>query len=138
MKIVNDHGMLLVDAGFGDQMCLGFLMDFKEKGVFDAHYGKVDVTPEAAAIHNKLLSTALIAGLDTYEVGECGLFYLGTRISDVPAERGWEVKTWTGELVAGVKDTQIRNGVVIFTRGDREFRGRRRKDDDSIFFKRVR
>lgn len=57
--------------------CLGYLMPFLDHGVFDATYGRVDVTPEQAEVHNKLLSDAQIKGLlETCKVGQCGSFYL--------------------------------------------------------------
>ena len=46
-------GSLIIYKDEGKDRCLGYLMDFKDHGVYDATFGKVDVTPEQAKIHNK-------------------------------------------------------------------------------------
>jgi len=64
---------------FGDEdheTCLGYLIHFKGKGVYDAEYGKVEVTPEQADAHNTLLDEALLKGLDSCEIGQRGMFYV--------------------------------------------------------------
>ena len=81
----------------GANCCLGYLLCFKGHGVYDPHFGRVDVTPESAEIHNRLLDAALLGGLDrNCEIGMGGSFYVGH-------QDGWLViKTWCGTLVSEI------------------------------------
>lgn len=106
--------------------CLGYLMNFEGHGVYDANYGRVDVTPEDAKTHNQLLDEAMIKGLDeSCKVGEGGHFYIS----------GGHVKTWLGTLVAEMFTR--RGKLVDFRRNGRKFRGIVSNDGDVCFFKRM-
>ena len=116
---------------FGDEdheTCLGYLIHFKGKGVYDAEYGKVEVTPEQADAHNTLLDEALLKGLDSCEIGQRGMFYV---------DKNNVVKTWTGRLVSD--DTVVKDGYLTFRRAGKKFKGKLRRSDDNLFnFRRVR
>lgn len=109
------------------ERCLGFLMHFEGKGVFEPYFGLIEVTPEEADIHNKLLSDGLIKGLDeNCEVGMCGDFYLDAKSR--------EIHTFIGTVVGTV---EISGSSVTMHRKGRVFRGRIRKHEDCITLKRV-
>lgn len=137
--------LIICDEGTDQECLLGYLMPFKGKGVYDANHGKVDVSPEHAEIHNKLLSEAQIKGLDEQcQVGQGGHFYFSKPDvkSDDPQKRTHRISTFTGEVVASaihpdVKEFSIGGQNISFVRKGRRFRGRRHKEDDSIFIKRV-
>ena len=92
MKLENLGSLITIEGNDADDACLGYLMDFKDQGVFDAEYGRVDVSPADASTHNKLLDEALLTGLDdSCKVGQHGTFYyvedriqtfLGTVVSE--------------------------------------------------------
>lgn len=132
-----------LEAG-GEDHLLGHLMDFKERGVFDATFGKVEVTPEQAAAHNKLLDEALIEGLDNRcEVGQGGQFYCGGVYGD-PA-KPLSVKTFTGVVLAervrsSLPARRTGGGLdVEFDRKGKTFRGRwKPAEGDLTFFERVK
>lgn len=114
----------------GEDQCLGYLMVFPGHGVYDATHGIVDVTPEEAEIHNRLLDEAIIKGLDeNCQVGQCGLFYLGK-----DADR-FKVGTFCGKVIS--TDVQKSGAVVTFRRHGKTFRGRQREHEDCITFKRI-
>ena len=122
-----------------DGACLGFLIHFPGKGVFDADRGKVEVSPEDATFHNTLLSKALIEGFHkNCDVGQGNYFFAGERISDVPSERGWEIKTWIGEVVATVDQVRKVGRVFTITIGDKLYRGTQKPDADCIFVERIK
>jgi hypothetical protein len=124
----------------GTNNCLGFLMPFPEKGVFDAHYGKVPVSEEHAKEHNRLMGEALIKGLDEgCQVGQGNTFYLTKK----PAEAGrsptmHRIATWDGQVVSDevVKVSQLR---YRFSRKGREFIVKvPRGDRQDVFVQRVK
>lgn len=117
-----------LDGETGQECCLGYLMPFTGHGVYDATYGKVEVTPEQAETHNKLLSAAQIQGLDKCEVGQCGDFYFNAETK--------RVATFIGELVTEAASF-TKNSVYEFTRKGRRFRFKRRKGDDCVTVKRI-
>lgn len=123
-------GSLITYKHEGRDVCLGYLVDFTGKGVFDPTFGRVEVTKERADIHNKLLDEALIAGLDTgCEVGQWGTFYFGT-VDGKPA-----VTTFMGVCVT--TDVRKAGSVITFKRHGKTYRGREQKDADCFNFKRV-
>lgn len=132
-----------LDQG-GEDHVLGHLMDFKARGVFDATFGKVPVTPEQAAVHNKLLDEALVEGLDNRcEVGQGGQFYCSGVYAN-PA-KPLSVKTFTGVVLAETVRSTLpprRTGGgldVEFDRKGKTFRGRWKPDEgDLTFFERVK
>ena len=122
------RGSLMTFNKEGRTVHLGYLMDFRERGIWEPNLGRVDVTPGEAASHNKLLSKAEIDGLDTCEIGQGRNFY--------PSKDRMKVSTWAGDVAS---DSVVVNGAVIaFHRGARVFRGRFRKNNESVFFKRVK
>lgn len=121
MTIENDNGLLI---NKDTNSVIGYLFDFTGRGVYSPD-GKMEITPEQAQIHNKLLARAEIAGLDACAVGERGTFYL----------RCSEVVTWTGELVS--KQVSVKGKQITFARNGRRFRGRLQRDADCFNFRRV-
>lgn len=128
----------------GRDCCLGSLIDFKDKGVFDAEYGKVEISPEHVAAHNAELDKALVKGLDeSCQVGQCGMFYMSGVAGD-PAQP-LAVKTFTGTVVAtgpAIKrcyPTGSRPGLrVVFERNGKTFEGRWKPIDGALVnFKRI-
>jgi hypothetical protein len=105
--------------------CLGYLMNFSGHGIFDASLGKVDITPEQADIHNRLFDQAMIKGLDTCQIGQCGTFYWG----------GNCVKTFMGTVVSYAVTHAGQS--VTFKVKEKTFRGRLQKDADCFNFKRI-
>ena len=106
--------------------CLGFLIDFQDRGVYDAELGRVDVTPEEAKTHNALLSKAQIDGLDqNCEVGMGGTFYF----------IDGKIQTWTGELVS--RYVQRDGNTVIFDRNGKRFQGELDPEADCFSFERI-
>jgi len=119
-------GSLITYMQDGVEYCLGDLMHFQERGVFDPTLGLVDITPEDAQTHNRLLDEARIAGLDkNCEVGQGGTFYWSP-------ERG--VTTFIGTKVA---DFKLRGKVITFSRAGKTYRGRTQKDAECFNFRRV-
>lgn len=126
MTGIRNEGGLLVTGAEDKPQCLGHLIDFGEKGVFEPTLGRVDVSPELVGKHNELLDQALVNGLGGCEVGQRGSFYYcGDR----------RVTTFTGALVS---DSVFLSGdVITFQRDDKKFRGRLQKDSQVFSFKRV-
>jgi hypothetical protein len=124
--MTNDHGLLISDDGH----CLGYLMDFGEHGIYEPSLGKVDVLPDVAETHNRLLDEGLLLGLDNNcEVGQRGTFYLSKRNGSP------QVTTWLGIVVSS--RVRLRGQVITFWRGNRTYRGRLRKGADCFDFRRV-
>lgn len=112
----------------GTARCLGYLIDFKEKGVFDATYGKVPVTPEQAALHNEVFDAANIKGLDGCGVGQGGQFYKDDDSN--------EVKTFLGTVVGICRNPSAK----AFFREDRRYEWKRmspRGEGSGVFVTRV-
>lgn len=125
---LENKGSLITIANSNN--CLGYLMPFDGHGVYDAQYGRVDVTPEEANKHNTCLSEAELKGLDeNCKVGQMGTFFFD-RNKQV-------VHTWVGVNVAD-KVNYIPGGKVVnFMRKGKQFRGMLRKDEDCFNFKRI-
>ena len=110
-------GSLITYQDEGGDRCLGYLLRFKGHGVYDPHFGRVEITPENAAIHNWLLDAAMLEGLDqNCEIGMGGSFYLGKQDGRLV------IKTFLGVLVSS--DCTQHGRVVTFTRGGKLYRGR--------------
>lgn len=105
--------------------CLGFLVCADGKGVFDSQHGRVAVTLEQAEIHNKLLSDALVAGLDTHcMVGEGNRFYYNRDAKTLT--------TFTGEVVSAMcVSSSVKKGSFEFWRKGKLFRFAMLKDKES-------
>ena len=112
----------------GHEYCLGHLINFTGHGVFDAHFGKVDVTPEEVAVHNSSLDYIFIKGLDANcEVGQGGTFYYD--------EKKHIVQTFCGTIFATAK---VSGKSITFERGGKLYRGRLQKNADCFNFKRIK
>jgi len=123
-------GSLVTYQDEGGDRCLGYLMAFDGYGVFDPTFGKVEITPEQADIHNKLLDHAVLAGLDeNCHIGMCGSFYVGKQDGRLV------IKTFLGTLVSS--DCTQHGRVVTFTRGGKWYRGRTSQEQDLFNFRRV-
>lgn len=126
-KLNFDGGMITFERD-GETRCLGYLLASPEHGVFDAEYGKVDVTPEQAQEHNRVFDAACVKGLDeTCQIGQGNTFYVN----------GDEVATWLGTVLG--KATHLGRRVT-FTRNGRTFlsKGYAKKDGDPLFFTRTK
>lgn len=119
-------GSLITVAGTNN--CLGYLMNFTGHGVFDANYGKVDISPEHVEAHNKALDEAMLKGLDeNCNVGQYGTFYLD--------EKNRTIKTFLGRLVSD--NVKINGRSVTFHRAGKKYRGRSSTQHDLFNFRRV-
>lgn len=137
VQIQNDGGFLTWDDN-GAQTCLGYLMHFQGHGVYEPTLGHVEITPEAADVHNKLLDEAMLKGLDeNCQVGQGTSFYLQAKDDKGrPACGQAVVKTFMGTVVSS--DVRIVGKSVTFSRKGKVFRGRTQKDADVVNFRRVK
>lgn len=118
-------GSLITYTDAGRECCLGDLIAL-QGGVFDPYFGRVDVTPEEAEAHNRLLDEARLKGLDEKcEVGQSGYFYFTNGC----------VKTFLGTLVT--TQVTVKGSVITFWRKGKTFRGRLRRDSEDFNFRRV-
>jgi len=125
---LENKGSLITIAGTNE--CLGYLMHFDGRGVFDATLGKVDVSPDEANIHNTELDKAMIEGLDSQcQVGQGGTFYFD--------QNKQVVHTWSGTLVSDKVHLTAGGKGITFIRNGRQYRGRLQSDADCFNFKRV-
>lgn len=92
----------------GVSRCLGFLMQFDGK-VYDATFGTVNVTPEQADTHNKLLDEAMIKGLKTCKIGQGNYFYLSGDRQTIKTFLGTHVAT----RVPDTKQLYHRDGMIF-------------------------
>lgn len=115
-----------------NESCLGYLMDFGARGIFDAVLGKLaDLTPEEAKLHNQFLDDALIEGLDTgCDIGKGGTFYA------VQSGSKRVVKTFIGTLISD--NVTVRGPSITFYRKGMSFRGRLPRSGNAFNFRRVR
>lgn len=134
--LVNDHGLFTYKANDGTDdkpTCLGYLLTHEEHGVYDANFGKVDVSIAEAERHNQVLDAAIVKGLDDCPVGYGGLFYLTNGNAD-----GSNVTTWMGTVVGQVhKPKSKRSRTCHFSRNGMTFTGRISAGDESVFFERI-
>jgi hypothetical protein len=128
--ILKNLGSLITYELNNVEYALGYLFDFTGRGVYDANYGKVEVSPEHAKAHNTALDEAQLEGLDkNCEVGQRGTFYYVNR------EKG--VTTWMGTVVAEPRRVEVNGNSLTFRRNGKTYRGRLQKDADCFNFKRV-
>lgn len=112
------------------ETALGYLFDAPGHGIYDAQFGRIDVTSEHAKTHNQLLDQALIRGLEeNCPIGLGGIFYCFSNSGKT------EVRTWLGTIVS--ERAVLRGKVLTFHRKGMTFRGRVRKDEDCFRFRRV-
>ena len=127
---LNHIGSLITyraNPGDDKETCLGSLMHFAGKGVYDPNCGRVDVTPEEADAHNKALDTAMLGGMDEHcEIGQGSFAYRGTN---------GIVSTFIGTVIA--RDAKTNGASITFTRAGKTYRGRLSKQHDSFNFKRT-
>jgi hypothetical protein len=129
--LILNRGSLLTYRDKGREHCFGYLFEFPEHGIYEPTFGKLEVTPEEASIHNQLLSQAQLDGLD----GHCAVGMHGTLYTKKVA--GFTVViTWLGTEVS--RDVRLRGDVLTFQRKGMSFRGRLRKDEDCFGFKRIK
>jgi hypothetical protein len=130
MQIKNIEGFLTVIED-GKEFALGYLMDFAGRGIFDATYGKVDISPEDAKRHNELFDKAMLDALDDRcEVGQGATFYWNGREKTV--------NTFIGTLVSDkCSEGGNKRKKVVFRRNGKVYSGIVQKDADCINFYRV-
>ena len=131
-KIPIEHqGSLITVMAVGNKpICLGYLMDFKERGIFEPTHGKVDVTPEEASKHNECLSEAEIKGLDeNCQIGQMGMLYFD--------KNKQVVHTWIGTPVSDHVQLSTGGKRITFYRNGKQYRGLLRRESDDFIFKRI-
>ena len=110
------------------ETCLGYLMDFTGHGIFDAYFGKVEISTEHAKAHNAALDEAMLKGLDeSCQIGQGSTFYFN--------ERKRKVSTFCGTLVSA--SVSLNGNSLTFHRKGRTYRGRLQKDADCFNFRRI-
>lgn len=120
-----DEGGLLTYEKDGANYCLGYLMDFEGHGIYDATHGRVEVDPEAAERHNKVLDEMVVKGLDEQcQVGQGENLYVS----------GTTIKTWLGTVLG--EAVKIKSAYT-FTRNGKRFIGRPKAGDEVAFFMRI-
>ena len=125
------RGSLLSYRDDGRERCFGYLFEFPKHGIFEPTFGKLEVSSEEAKTHNRLLSQGELQGLDQHcAVGMGGMFY--TR----QAQGQTIVVTWLGEEIS--QEVQVRGRLLTFRRKGMTFRGRLRREQDALGFRRVR
>lgn len=125
-------GSLITYKENGVDRCLGYLLSFEGKGVYEPSFGRVEVSAEHAAAHNKCLSFAEIEGLDHCEIGQCGSFYY----TQLPGDGARVVvKTFTGDLVSS--DAERKGKILTFRRKGKTFRGKISDNENLFLFKRI-
>lgn len=148
--VLENLGSLITYTRDGTSYALGYLMDFKDKGVYDATHGKVDVTPEQCVAHNTAYDKSEVEGLDNQcQVGQGSTFYfyepkMGEKPDHLGVKAEMSVKTFLGTVLATRGNISLRKPprgkytVVEFDRKGRTFRGKwRRSEGDAVFFERV-
>lgn len=127
-------GSLITYDDKGTSRCLGYLITHEAK-VYDATFGKVDVSLEDAEKHNNCLSKAQIAGLDACEIGQCGDFYIDKR-DNLPTSPGF--KTWQGEVLTAPGTTsKVKRNTYEFIRNGKRYEATTSVDADTVFIKRL-
>jgi hypothetical protein len=131
MNVVLENLGSLVTLKDGEHdQCLGYLMSFAGRGVYDAALGRVEVTPEQADTHNRPLDEALLKGLDeNCQIGQGGTFYVAKH------EGGIAMKTFLGTPVSA--DVSVNGQSLTFRRKGKAFRGRMSKRHDMFNFRRI-
>ena len=128
-QLENLDSLITYKDGEADR-CLGYLLSSEGHGVYDSTFGKVDVTPEQAAIHNSELDLASLKGLDANcAIGQGGSFYL------VRQDGKQVVKSFIGTLISD--QCSVNGNSVTFMRNGKAFRGRTSSEHDLFNFKRI-
>jgi hypothetical protein len=133
VEILHRGSLMTVKEGDAER-CLGYMLNFKERGVYEPNFGQMDITPEEADAHNRLLDKAMLDGLDeNCAVGMGGSFYAKE------SKNKTQVTTFNGTVVA--ETARVKGKTITFERmvNGREmvFRGRLAKDAELFFFRRV-
>lgn len=127
--------------------CLGYLIDFKEDGIWCPNYGEVGrfgVTKEYADAHNKALDEAMIKGLDeNCQIGQGSSLYLTKN----KATGAWQITTFLGTVVSESvtlhqtktyhSRLQAYQKKVWFQRRGKQYKGVNNGSDDLVHFKRT-
>lgn len=124
---IEHRGSLMTFEQEGRTFHLGYMMDFRERGIYEPNLGRVDVTKAEADIHNSLLSEGEIKGLDECPVGVGRSFYL--------SKDKKSIRTWAGGDLGGT--LEINGQVATLRRKGMVFRGRLKRHNESIYFKRI-
>lgn len=128
-EILN-RGSLMTYIDQGTERCFGYMYHFPGHGVYEPTFGRLEVAPDEAQTHNRLLSEAEVKGLDqNCGVGMGGMFYTKR------LEGRTIVVTWLGDEVS--REVRISGQVLTFQRKGMSFRGRLRRGEDAFFFKRL-
>ena len=113
--------------------CLGYLMHFNEKGIYDAYYGQVPVSKEDADTHNKELDKAMLEGMNNSCQGEFMpipvYFHKGTK----------QLKTFIGTVLQGNVTATIGKVTLekMSPKGLQIWQGKLHKNDDCVTLKRM-
>ena len=127
IEIESHDGLVTVK---GTNACLGYLVNFHGHGVYDATYGRVDVSPEQADAHNRVFDKMLVEGLDrNCQVGQHGVFYWHAKPR--------QVRTFLGTVIADKGQLSPSGKAISFVRNGKTFRGRIRTSSDLIVVRRT-
>src|SRR5215475_11387996 len=111
MQLENIGSLITYKDDGGNDVCLGYLFNFTGHGVFSPD-GKVEVSPEDADTHNKLLDEGMLLGLDNNcQIGQHGTFYYTNK----------SVHTWCGAIVADSSHTSVNGVSITFRRGGKTY-----------------
>ena len=128
-QLENLDSLITYKDGEADR-CLGYLLSSEGHGVYDSTFGKVDVTPEQAAIHNSELDLASLKGLDeNCAIGQGGTFYLTSKDGSAV------VLTFIGTLVSS--DCTREDDSITFRRGGKTFYSRAPEEGHAFNFRRI-
>lgn len=126
MKLENKGSLITYKTDDGEEVCLGSLINFPGRGVYDATLGLVEVSEDEMEVHNKLLDEALVKGLDeNCRIGQGGTFYY---IKD-------KVSTFSGTLVSAA--VTVKGQSIVFSRDGKSYRGILQKNAECFNFKRI-
>src|SRR5438093_876964 len=106
---IRHRGSLMTYRNKGGECCLGYLFEFPGKGIFEPHFGRINVSSAEAKTHNQLLSAGEIQRLDS----NCAIA-LGRRFYLRQHANKLVVSTWLDEVVS--RDVQIQGRSIVFRR----------------------
>lgn len=140
-KLENIGSLITFKDEKGEEVCLNSLLVHEGK-VYEPSFGKLEgVSPADAIAHNSLLDVALVEHVKNLPVGGRGTLYLVERGGANGAAVTRHVTTWSGTVVSNhvlrhVSKAKV--GTIHFWIGRREYRGRERKNDQLLHFRRIK
>lgn len=113
----------------GRNICLGDLIEFPGKGVYEPSLGRVEVPPDQVDAHNRALDKAMLTSMDANcEVGQGSYAYYDNL-------KG--VTSFIGTVICPRLYCERTASSVTFRRAGKVYRGRLSKAGESFNFKRI-